>query len=466
MGEGPLWGGRFEQAPDEFFAEFNASLRFDRRLVFADIQGSMAYAKALQGVGVLTNDELASLDGALGQLASRLAADSTELERAVANGVEDVHSFVEAALTAMVGDVAKKLHTGRSRNDQVATDFRLYLRDEIRLTQDLLKDLQWSFVHQAEHNPDAVIPGYTHLQRAQPVLWSHYLLSFFEMFERDRERLDDCYKRVNRLPLGSGALAGNSQNVDRQKLAELLGFDSITRNSLDATSDRDFVIEFLAAASVVMMHLSRLAEDLILYCTDEFKFVTMSDQVSTGSSLMPQKKNPDALELIRGKTGRVYGNLMGILTVLKGLPSCYNKDLQEDKEGLFDTLDTLKGSLRVMKLVVDTLQLNEQVTQQSCENGFLNATELADYFVAKQIPFRTAHHLVGEIVLYAAKQNKTLNQLSLDEFRSFHADVDEGVFAALSLSATLGSKASVGGTAPEQVRDALAAAKASLQADG
>jgi len=455
---GSLWGGRFQQQQDGFFERFNASLSFDRRLFHADIEGSRAYARGLQLVGTLSEDELLQTLKGLDQLEGQVKSQPELLDQAIEQGVEDIHSFVEAELTKLIGDTAKKLHTGRSRNDQVATDLRLYLRKEIDATVAWAKAMQKSLLEKAESDPSAVIPGYTHMQRAQPLLWSHYLLSFFEMIGRDVERLLDCRRRVNRLPLGSGALAGNSQGVDRKSLAEYLCFDDLTYNSMDATSDRDFVIEFLSAASMLMMHLSRLAEDLILYCTDEFGFITMSDKVATGSSLMPQKKNPDALELIRGKTGRVYGHLMGMLTVMKGLPSCYNKDMQEDKEGLFNSIDTIQSCLRVMKLVVDSLQLKPEVTRKACENGFLNATDLADYLARKGVPFRSAHHLVGEIVLFAAKQSKNLDQLTIEEYQKFSEKIDDSVYQAISLEATLNSKSSIGGTASKRVQEAIASA--------
>ncbi|MES2744323.1 MAG: argininosuccinate lyase, partial [Bdellovibrionota bacterium] len=327
-----LWGGRFSEKQDDFFFSFNASFRFDVRLAEVDVIGSMAYARALSRTRIFNEAELQKVEAGLEQLLQKIRKEPEWVEESLRAGYEDVHSFVEMELTKLVGDLGKRLHTGRSRNDQVATDLRLYLRDAIDRTIEGLLSLQDSLLNQAEANTHAILPGYTHMQKAQPVLFSHYLLSFFEMLTRDIARLKDCRKRVNIMPLGSGALAGNSLNVDRQALAKDLGFDGITANSLDATSDRDFAIEFLSVASISMMHLSRLSEDLILYCSDEFKFVRMGDQVSTGSSLMPQKKNPDALELIRGKTGRSYGNLMTLLTVMKGLPSCYNKDMQEDKE--------------------------------------------------------------------------------------------------------------------------------------
>jgi len=460
-----LWGGRFEERQDQFFSEFNASFRFDQRLVFCDIEGSRAYAKGLLDVGVLSADEESSLQTGLNQIESKLHNNPDFLKSAVHEGsYEDVHAFVEAELFKLCGDAAKKLHTGRSRNDQVATDLRLYLRHSIDTTVSWLKALQKSLVERAKENPRLYLPGYTHLQKAQPVLWSHLLLSYVEMLSRDVERLSDCRKRVNVLPLGSGALSGNSQGVDRELLASELSFDEITRNSLDATSDRDFVVEYLSAAALAMMHLSRLSEDLIIYATDEFRFVEMSDKVATGSSLMPQKKNPDALELVRGKTGRVYGNLMGMLTTLKGLPSCYNKDLQEDKEALFDTIDTLIGSTKVMCIVIDSLKVNVERMSAACKSGYLNATELADYLVKKGIPFRSAHHKVGEIVVYAIKHNKPLDELSLEEYKSFDPLIDADVFDRISMQATLASKASFGGTAPSRVAKAIHEASERLEA--
>ncbi|RZA24843.1 MAG: argininosuccinate lyase, partial [Proteobacteria bacterium] len=455
--------GRFSEKQDDFFFSFNASFRFDVRLAEVDVIGSMAYARALSRMRIFNEAELQKVEAGLEQLLQKIRKEPEWVEESLRAGYEDVHSFVEMELTKLVGDLGKRLHTGRSRNDQVATDLRLYLRESIDRTIEGLLSLQDSLLNQAEANTHAILPGYTHMQKAQPVLFSHYLLSFFEMLSRDIARLKDCRKRVNIMPLGSGALAGNSLNVDRQALAKDLGFDGITANSLDATSDRDFAIEFLSVASISMMHLSRLSEDLILYCSDEFKFVRMGDQVSTGSSLMPQKKNPDALELIRGKTGRSYGNLMTLLTVMKGLPSCYNKDMQEDKESLFDSIDTWQISLKVMKLVMDTLTVHSETMLREAHKGYMNATDLADYYVMKGIPFREAHHLVGEIVLHAIKRGDTLNDLPLEEYQRFSPVTDHEVYRAVSLESVLSKKASFGGTAPDRVRDALKLARLTMK---
>lgn len=458
-----LWGGRFSEKQDDFFFTFNASFRFDVRLAEVDVIGSMAYARALSRCRIFNEEELGKVNAGLEQILQKIRKEPEWLEESLQAGYEDVHSFVEMELTKLVGDLGKRLHTGRSRNDQVATDLRLYVRETIDRFLSTLADLQDSLLKQAEANTHAILPGYTHMQKAQPILFSHYMLSFYEMLKRDASRLRDCRKRVNVMPLGSGALAGNSLSVDREALAKDLGFEGITANSLDATSDRDFALEFLSVSSISMMHLSRLAEDLILYCSDEFKFVRMGDQVSTGSSLMPQKKNPDALELIRGKTGRAYGNLMTLLTVMKGLPSCYNKDMQEDKESLFDSIDTWQISLKVMKLVIDTLTLHPETMLREAHKGYMNATDLADYYVAKGVPFREAHHLVGEIVLHAIKAGQTLGDLPLADYQSFYPGTDNEVYRAVSLESVLAKKASAGGTAPDRVREALKAARSDLK---
>lgn len=450
-----LWGGRFSEKQNDFFFQFNESFSFDMRLAEVDIIGSKAYAKGLQRRGIFTEAELVTVLRGLDELLEEIQTQPDLLAQALREGYEDVHSFVEYQLTQKAGDLGKKLHTGRSRNDQVATDLRLYLRGELDATVTLIQDLQKTLTQVASLHPNTVMPGYTHLQKAQPILLAHYLLSYYEMLKRDAGRLQDARTRLNVLPLGSGALSGNSMGVDRHFLAAELGFDGITANSLDAVSDRDFAVEFMSAASLGMVHLSRLAEDLILYCSDEFKFIRMGDQVSTGSSLMPQKKNPDALELIRGKSGRVVGNLMALLTVLKGLPSCYNKDLQEDKEALFDSLDTYKASLRVMRLVLETMTVNEERMAQEAEKAFMNATDLADYFVGKGMAFREAHHLVGEIVLFAIKADRSLNDLPLEDYQKFSSLVDNDVYEALEIMAVLRKKSSIGGTSPEQVQAAL-----------
>lgn len=457
-----LWGGRFSGTADEYFDAFNRSFPFDQRLFEADVKGSLAYAAGLHRAGILDDEEYQSLVKGLNELLHKAEQNPGWVAAGVAEGFEDVHAFVESRLGDLVGDAARKLHTGRSRNDQVATDMRLFLRDAIDHTVARIVALQKTLLERAEEDPEAPLPGYTHLQKAQPVLWSHYLLSFFAMLDRDKARFLDARGRVNIMPLGSGALAGNNHAIDRRAMAADLGFADITENSLDATSDRDFVAEFMSAASLTMVHLTRLSEDLIIYNSNEFGFVTMSDQVSTGSSLMPQKKNPDALELIRGKAGRVFGHQMALLTTMKGLPSCYNKDMQEDKEGFFDCFDTLDGCLTVMETVIRTLGVRFDRMRESTRDGYLNATDLADYLVAKNIPFRRAHHLVGEIVVFALKEGVPLGDLSLEQFRTFAVEVDEDVYEALKLETTVGAKVSYGGTAPVRVREALARARDSL----
>ncbi|HRA40373.1 MAG TPA: argininosuccinate lyase [Pyrinomonadaceae bacterium] len=453
---GQLWGGRFTEKPDKTFAEFNDSFRFDRRLFVADLRASIAHANGLAGAGVITGDEAAAITGGLVEMLA--AADSND---AIFDGsdAEDVHSFIEGKLIAAIGDAGRKLHTGRSRNDQVATAFRLWLRDEIDAIADLVRDTQTSIVELAARHADAVMPGYTHLQRAQPVMFAHWCLAYFEMLKRDRDRLADARKRVNILPLGSGALAGAGFPVDREAVARELGFEGISANSLDAVSDRDFAVEFTSACSLIMVHLSRLAEDLIIYCSNEFGFVSLSDAVSSGSSLMPQKKNPDALELLRGKAGRVFGHQMGLLSMIKGLPLAYNKDMQEDKEAVFDTVDTINISLRAAAIVLDNTTLNEERARNAAAKGYLNATKLADYLVKKGVPFRSAHEAVGRAVLFAIGEGKELHELSLDEIRQFSAVIGDDVNEALGLESALAAKGTIGGTSPGRVALALESAR-------
>jgi argininosuccinate lyase len=454
-----LWGGRFTGEADAEFARFNASFGFDRRLLEADIEGSLAQAEALQAAGILSPDEAQSISDGLNEILRRAREQAAYLD---SRDAEDVHSFVEAELAALIGDAGYKLHTGRSRNDQVATDLRLFLRGEIDHTLENLRGLQHALIELAEANRDVVLPGYTHMQRAQPVLFAHYLLAYFEMFQRDRERLTDVRRRVNRLPLGAGALAGTGFAIDREMMARRLGFDGLCENSLDAVSDRDFVIEFVAAAAIAMMHLSRLAEDFIIYSTTEFGFIELSDAVSTGSSLMPQKKNPDSLELIRGKAGRVFGHHAGLLATMKGLPLAYNKDMQEDKEALFDSIDTLHSSLRVMTTVLGNTRINRERTREAVMHGFMNATDLADYLVRRGLEFRRAHEVVGRAVAYAIEKGSALEQLSLDEFKQFSPLFEDSLYTALKLESSLANKPARGGTSPERVAEALASARAEL----
>ena len=454
-----LWGGRFTEKPDETFVEFNSSFGFDRRLFAADVRASIAQANGLGRAGVITSAENEQIVRGLESLLDRSNSEAAFFE----SDAEDVHSFIEQKLVGLVGDAGKKLHTGRSRNDQVATAFRLWMRDEIDQMEAVVRGVQQSLVSAATRHQTAVLPGYTHLQRAQPVLWAHWCLAYFEMLARDRQRLAEIRRSVNIMPLGSGALAGTSFPIDREAVARELGFESVSRNSLDAVSDRDFAVEFVGACALVMVHLSRLSEDLILYCSTEFGFVSLSDAVSTGSSLMPQKKNPDALELIRGKSGRVFGHHAALLATLKGLPLAYNKDMQEDKEAVFDSADTTSMCLRVMSIVLDNLNVNEVRSREAATKGFLNATELADYLVKKGMPFRTAHDLVGKAVLFASESGRELNELSIEEFREFSEEISDDVIDALDLDATLDAKCAIGGTSRERVAQELEDARLNLK---
>jgi argininosuccinate lyase len=456
-----LWGGRFEREPDPGFAEFNSSFRFDRRLLEADVGASIAYSEALARAGVLSAEENEKLRNALETILESSRSDENYLNDASA---EDVHSFVETRLIELTGALGRKLHTGRSRNDQVATDFRLWMRGSIDLLETNLKNLQTSLLDFAETNREVILPGYTHLQRAQPVLLAHWSLAYFEMLKRDRERFKEVRKRVNIMPLGSAALAGTSFPIDRDALAASLGFEGVSHNSLDAVSDRDFCVEFLSACALVMVHLSRLAEDVILYATSEFGFFELGDAIATGSSLMPQKKNPDSMELVRGKAGRVFGDLLALLATLKGLPLAYNKDMQEDKEAVFDAFDTTTSCLQVAETVMRNIVVNRETALAAASAGYMNATELADYLVRKGMPFREAHETVGRIVTRAIDLNKELGELSIDELREFSALIESDVYEALSLERTLSSKSQTGGTARETVAAALAAARAVVEA--
>lgn len=454
-----LWGGRFTGKPDAVFTEFNKSFGFDRRLFRADVRASIAHAEGLFGAGVLTRSETEKIKNGLLAMLKRADFDRDYFHDSSA---EDVHSFIESKLVQLIGEVGKKLHTGRSRNDQVATAFRLWLCEEITKISQTVRELQKSLIEAAEQQRTAVLPGYTHLQRAQPVLWAHWCLAYYEMLARDRERLDEVWRRTNVLPLGSAALAGTSYEIDRESVARELGFEGVAANSLDAVSDRDFAVEFVGACSLIMVHLSRFAEDLILYASSEFGFIELSDAVSTGSSLMPQKKNPDALELVRGKAGRIFGHHAALLATMKGLPLAYNKDMQEDKEAVFDTVDTTKICLQIAAIILKNLRVNEAKTRDAATKGYLNATELADYLVQKGVPFRTAHDAVGRVVLHAISQNKEIGELELKDFQQFSGDVEKDVFDALSLEQTLASKNQIGGTAPERVFEALETAKAEI----
>ena len=454
-----LWGGRFSKATDSLMEQFNASIGFDWRLYEADVRGSLAYARAIQRAGILSAEEADAICNGLHRVKEELDAGAFQL----APSDEDIHTAVERRLVELVGDPAGKLHTGRSRNDQVATDTRLYLLDAIRMLRMYLKALQEALVGQAEAHLNVIMPGYTHLQPAQPILFSHWLLSFFWMLQRDLERLDDLAVRVAVLPLGSAALAGTAFAIDRQILARDLGFPAVSENSLDAVSDRDFVAEFLFWATLVQTHLSRLAEDLVLYSTAEFGFVEVDDAYSTGSSIMPQKKNPDSMELVRGKSGRVLGNLVGLLTTLKGLPSSYDKDLQEDKEPLFDTIDTLELELQVTAGVIKTLTVRPQRMTAALQDELL-ATDLADYLVRQGVPFRTSHRLVGELVQMSLGRGQGLRELPLEAYRSVSAAFGPDVMEVLDFRHAVAQRSAQGGTAPSAVTAQIEAARARLEA--
>lgn len=431
--------------------EFNASIQFDQVLAEVDIQGSLAHVAMLGKCGILTSLEVSHIQQGLERILARVQAGTCpfSIEQ------EDVHMNIEKMLIDEIGPVGGKLHTGRSRNDQVALDMHLYLRAQTKEVVRLLHELNRVLIMQAEQQIDTILPGYTHLQRAQPVRLSHHLLAYVSMFERDIERLIDSYKRVNLSPLGAGAIAGTTFPIDREWVAKQLGFADIYDNSMDAVSDRDYLLEFLSIASIIMVHLSRLAEELILWCSDEFDFVELDDAFCTGSSMMPQKKNPDIPELIRGKTGRVFGNLMGLLTTLKALPLTYNKDLQEDKEGVFDTITTLTGCLKLMAAMLETMKVNQTQMRQKAEQGFANATDLADYLVGKGLPFRQAHEVVGRLVLHCIQEKKLLRDCTLDEFQSFSRLIEEDIIDRLSCEQVVEARQSAGGTAKAQVLSSL-----------
>ncbi|HIB1750433.1 TPA: argininosuccinate lyase [Pasteurella multocida] len=454
-----LWGGRFTQAADKRFKDFNDSLRFDYRLAEQDIEGSIGWSKALVSVGVLTAQEQQQLESALNTLLIEVRSNPQAI---LQDDAEDIHSWVESKLIDKVGNLGKKLHTGRSRNDQVVLDIKMWCKQRVIELQSSLHALQCKLVETAENNQHAVMPGYTHLQRAQPITFAHWCMAYVEMLDRDYSRLTDAYQRMNSCPLGSGALAGTAYAIDREQLALDLGFDVATRNSLDSVSDRDHIVELLSTASLSMAHLSRFAEDMIIFNSGESNFVELSDRVTSGSSLMPQKKNPDACELIRGKAGRVMGALTGMLMTLKGLPLAYNKDMQEDKEGIFDALDTWQDCIDMAALVLDGIQVNVERTKEAALKGYSNATELADYLVAKGVPFRDSHHIVGETVVYAIQQHKALEALSVAEFKQFSDVVEEDVYQILSLQSCLDKRCAKGGVSPLRVAEAIAEAKARL----
>ncbi len=454
-----LSSARFAQATDAFVEIFTASVDFDQRMAMQDIQGSLAHAQMLHSIGILTASELVDIQTGLAQIQAEIGAGKFvwSIQQ------EDVHMNIEARLTDLIGIAGKKLHTGRSRNDQVATDIRLYLRDEIGVIQTQLKRLQFALLDLAEQHADTIMPGFTHLQVAQPVTFGHHLMAWFEMLSRDAERLDDCKKRLNIMPLGAAALAGTSYPIDRFMTAQLLGFLRPSNNSLDSVSDRDFAIEFTAAASLIMLHLSRFSEELILWASAQFNFIDIPDAFCTGSSIMPQKKNPDVPELVRGKSGRVVGHLMSLLMLMKGQPLAYNKDNQEDKEPLFDTVDTVVNCLRAFADMMPHVEAKKDTMYQSAKRGFATATDLADYLVRKGLAFRDAHEIVGQAVRLGVETNRDLSELSLSELQGFSTQITEEVFSVLTLEGSVAARKHIGGTAPETVRKAIKAAQHLLQ---
>ena len=448
------WGGRFNEPVDAFVARFTASVNFDRRLFRHDIQGSIAHASMLCEVGVLTDIELEAIIGGLDAIAREI--ETGEFAWSIA--LEDVHMNIEAALTAQIGDIGKKLHTGRSRNDQVATDIRLWLRDEIDAIGLLLSALQTGMIELASIESDTIMPGFTHLQTAQPVTFGHHLLAWNEMLERDFGRLQDCRKRLNHCPLGAAALAGTTYPIDRNHTSTSLNFDKPTENSLDSVSDRDFAIEFCAFASILLTHMSRMSEELILWTSAQFQFIDLPDRFCTGSSIMPQKKNPDVPELVRGKTGRVNGHLVSLLTLMKSQPLAYNKDNQEDKEPLFDTVDTVRDCLRAFADMIPAIEANKTTMYEAAKRGFSTATDLADYLVGTGIPFRDAHEIVGKAVAYGIAEQKDLSDMSLEELVQFSDQIKNDVFSVLTLEGSVAARDHIGGTAPVQVKAAAARA--------
>ena len=452
------WKGRFTEETDAFVEAFTSSVGFDQRLYYYDIQGSIAHARMLTKVGILTDQECESIISGLEEIVHDI--DRNDFNWSVK--LEDVHMNIEARLTDRIGDAGKKLHTGRSRNDQVATDIRLYLRDELDSTIAEIVRLQQGLLDLAEQEADTIMPGFTHLQVAQPISFGHHLMAWFEMLARDRERLQDCRKRINIMPLGSAALAGTSYPIDRAYTAELLGFDRPSENSLDAVSDRDFAIEFCACAALTMIHLSRFSEELILWASAQFNFIELPDRFCTGSSIMPQKKNPDVPELVRGKTGRINGNLIALLTLMKGQPLAYNKDNQEDKEPLFDTVDNLKDCLRAFADMVPAIKPEHSNMYKAAKTGYSTATDLADYLVRKGMAFRDAHEVVGRAVRYGIENDKDLSDMSLDELQQFSDILEQDVFDVLTLEGSVASRNHIGGTAPNQVRAAIMRARDTL----
>ena len=450
-----LWGGRFQKSTDKKVDDFNSSIRFDARMYKQDILGSIAHAKMLGKQGIIPQEDsekiVCGLKGILEDI------ENGKIEFMI--DAEDIHMNIETILTERIGDAGKRLHTGRSRNDQVAVDIRMYLRDECSEISEMLLELRHTLVELAQQHTDTIMPGYTHLQKAQPITLAHHFMAYYEMFKRDCSRLDDTAERMNIMPLGSGALAGTTYPLDREFTAKELGFSSVSMNSLDGVSDRDFCIELASCLSLIMMHLSRFCEELILWSSHEFSFVEMDDAYSTGSSIMPQKKNPDVAELIRGKTGRVYGHLMGLLTTMKGIPLAYNKDMQEDKEPIFDAVDTVKLCLPVFCDMIRTMRVRKDNMLKGAKGGFTNATDVADYLVKKGVPFREAHGIVGRMVFYCIEKDMSLDELTIDEFKEFSDKIEEDVYNAISMETCVNDRKIIGGPAKETVLAAIAAAK-------
>lgn len=457
-----LWGGRFTKETDQLVYNFNASISFDKKFYRQDIEGSRAHVTMLAKQGILTEEEKEQILGGLDSILRDVENGTLE----ITDAYEDIHSFVEANLIDRIGDAGKKLHTGRSRNDQVALDMKLYTRDEVKELDGLLKELLSTLLHIMEENLDTYMPGFTHLQKAQPITLAHHAGAYFEMFKRDRQRLADIYKRMNFCPLGSGALAGTTYPLDREYTAELLGFDGPTLNSMDSVADRDYLIELLSALSTIMMHLSRFSEEIIIWNSNEYQFVELDDTYSTGSSIMPQKKNPDIAELVRGKTGRVYGALMSLLTTMKGLPLAYNKDMQEDKELIFDAIDTVKGCISLFHGMIATMKVNKKQMESSAKNGFTNATDAADYLVNKGVPFRDAHGIVGQLVLHCIGKDISLDDMTLEEYKSISPVFEEDIYEAISMKTCVEKRTTIGAPGEDAMKRVIVRNQAYLESEG
>ena len=454
-----LWGGRFTKETDQLVYNFNASISFDQKFYKQDIEGSIAHVRMLGKQGILTQEEMQTIVSCL----QEILADVESGKLAITSEYEDIHSFVEANLIDRLGDTGKKLHTGRSRNDQVALDMRLYTRQQVLETDELLEQLLQVLLRIMKENTQTIMPGFTHLQKAQPITLAHHMGAYFEMFKRDHMRLKDIYKRMNTCPLGSGALAGTTYDLDRAYTAELLGFDGPTLNSMDSVSDRDYLIELMSALSTIMMHLSRFSEEVIIWNSNEYQFVDIDDSYSTGSSIMPQKKNPDIAELVRGKTGRVYGALTSILTTMKGIPLAYNKDMQEDKELVFDAIDTVKGCLALFTGMLATMKFNKERMLESCRHGFTNATDAADYLVNHGVPFRDAHGIVGKLVLYCIDKKIALDDMSLEEYKEISPVFEEDIYDAISMETCVNKRNTIGAPGPEAMKKVIALHEAYLE---